>query len=198
MTDTLVFVNAGCGHEGSSLPSYFAGWNQLRVDIDISTNPDILTSITDLSRVADGSADAVWSSHTLEHLFAHEVPVALSEFRRVLKEDGFVCIVVPDLQVIADLIATDRLMETIYDSPAGPVSAHDMIWGFSPALASGKTAMAHHCGFTPTPFLKSLTDAGFEEILLRRKQTLELVAIAVPYYSEGTVHLERKLTELGF
>lgn len=169
-TRSRVFVNAGCGHSGSSsVPMYFDSWQQLRVDIDLSTNPDMLTSVTDLSVIEDATMHAVWSSHCLEHLFAHEVPMALAEFRRVLCQDGFACIVVPDLQAIANLIAKDRLDECIYESPSGPVTAHDMIWGFGPALASGQTAMAHHCGFTPTPLLKILTDAGFEEILYVEK-----------------------------
>lgn len=194
-----VFINAGCGYEGtSSPPPCFDSWQQVRIDVDPSTNPDVLASITDLSAIPDASVHAVWSSHCLEHLYAHEVPVALSEFRRVLRQDGFACIVVPDLQSIANLIAADRLDESIYESPSGPVTAHDMIWGFGPALASGKTAMAHHCGFTPTPFLKTLTHAGFDEILLRRKASLELVALALRYASDSSEHREQILTELGF
>jgi hypothetical protein len=58
--------------------------------------------------------------------------------------------------------------------------------------------MAHHCGFTPTPLIKSLTEAGFEEILLRRKGSLELVALALAHQAEDTNDLERILAELGF
>lgn len=194
-----VFINAGCGHEDSSwLPAYFESWKELRVDIDASTNPDLITSVTDLSAVPDATVHAVWSSHSLEHLYAHEVPIALGEFRRVLNPDGFVCIIVPDLQAIGNLIATDRLAEIIYESPSGPVTAHDMIFGFGPALASGSIAMAHHCGFTPTPLIKSLTEAGFEEILLRRKGSLELVAVAFAHRSGDPNSLEHILAELGF
>jgi SAM-dependent methyltransferase len=160
--------------------------------------PDILASIADLSAIPDATADAVWSAHCLEHLFAYEVPAALAEFRRVLRKTGFACIVVPDLQAIAEWIGTDRLHETIYESAAGPVTAEDMLWGFSPAISRGDIAMAHHCGFTPTLLLQRLTEAGFPEIILRRKSNLELVALALPRISDGVERRETLLADLGF
>ncbi len=159
--------------------------------------PDVVANIADLSVIPDRSADAVWSAHCVEHLFAYEVPMALAEFRRVLRKTGFACIIVPDLQSIAHWIATDRLHEPIYESAAGPVTAHDMLWGFGQAIARGKSAMAHHCGFTPTPFLQCLKEAGFAEIVLRRKSNLELVALALPQVSEGSERRETLLADLG-
>jgi hypothetical protein len=41
----------------------------------------------------------------------------------VLKDDGFLCLVVPDLQTIANYIVNDKLDEVIYESPAGPITA---------------------------------------------------------------------------
>ncbi|MBV8362791.1 MAG: class I SAM-dependent methyltransferase [Deltaproteobacteria bacterium] len=138
-----------------------------------------MANIADLSALPDRTVDAVWSAHCVEHLFAHQVPVALAEFRRVLRETGFACVIVPDLQAIAHWIATDRLRETIYQSEAGPVTAHDMLWGFGAAIARGKIAMAHHCGFTPSSFLDCFKEAGFAEIVLRRRSNyLELAALA--------------------
>ncbi len=152
-----VFINAGCGAPNNPrLPTLFRKWRQIRVDVDPDMTPDVVASIADLSAIPDRSADAVWASHCMEHLFAYEVPRALAEFRRVLKKTGFACIIVPDLQSIAHWIATDRLHEMIYESAAGPVTAHDMLWGFSEAIARGNGAMAHHCGFTPTLFLECL------------------------------------------
>jgi len=193
------FINAGCGPKANNrLPRYFSSWRQIRVDIDPDAKPDLVASITDLSSIPGGSVDAVWAAHCVEHLYLHDVLAALSEFRRVLRKTGFACIVVPDLQAIAEWIATDRLFETIYQSPAGPVTAHDMIWGFSPAIAAGKVAMAHRCGFTPTPFAECLTRAGFAEVQVRRKNSLELVAVALCQKSKREGLRGELLTELGF
>ncbi len=47
---------------------------------------------------ADGSADAVYHSHVLEHLDRDLVPAFLSEVRRALRPGGIQRIVVPDLE----------------------------------------------------------------------------------------------------
>jgi SAM-dependent methyltransferase len=195
-----VFLNAGSGPpENTRLPALFRKWKQIRVDVDPSMKPDVMANIADLSRIADASVDAVWSAHAPEHLFAHQVPAAFSEFRRVLKGAGFACIVVPDLQAIAQWIAEDRFHETIYQSKSGPVNAHDMVFGFGPAIACGKTAMVHHCGFTPTLFLERLKEAGFAEIVLRRRiPSLELVALVLKTPSDGAKRGRALMAALGF
>ena len=175
-----VLVNVGCGpREGTSLPAYFSSWRQVRVDIDAAAKPDVLADITDLSPIADGTADAVWAAHCIEHLYEHQVPVALAEFRRVLRDDGFVCVIVPDLQTVAQYVADDRLHEPLYQSPAGPVTPHDIVFGFGAAIASGQTSMAHRCGFTPGMLQRCFHGLPFGEVLLRRRSNaLELVAVA--------------------
>jgi len=174
-----LLVNAGCGPLGRTrLPAMFKDWQQIRVDLDPSVQPDIVASITDLSAIPSGSANALWSAHCIEHLYSHDVGRALNEFSRILADDGFACIIVPDLQAIAHYIATDKLHEVIYNSPAGPVTAHDMVYGFGTAIAQGRQDMAHRCGFTPTLMMQRLQETPFAEIILRRRsQALELAAI---------------------
>jgi hypothetical protein len=107
------------------------------------------------------------------------VSVALAEFRRVLRDDGFVCVIVPDLQTVAQYVAGDRLHEPLYQSPAGPVTPHDILFGFGAAIASGQTSMAHRCGFTPGMLQRCFHGLPFGEVLLRRRSVaLELVAVA--------------------
>jgi SAM-dependent methyltransferase len=175
-----VLVNVGCGaRDATALPDYFIDWRQLRVDVDPLVEPDIIADLTDLSAIADGSADAVWASHCIEHLYAHQVSRALSEFRRVLREDGFVCVIVPDLQTVGNYLVADRLDDAVYQSPAGPVTAHDIFFGFGKAIAAGRTSMAHRCGFTPGYLQRCFQQQEFGEFLLvRRSRDFELAAIA--------------------
>jgi SAM-dependent methyltransferase len=174
-----IVINVGCGPAGGArLPAFFSAWRQIRVDVDPAVEPDVVASATDLSAFAAGSAAAIWSAHCIEHLYAHDVTRALAEFHRVLAEDGFACIIVPDLQTIAQYIVADRLHDVLYTSPAGPVTAHDVLFGFGPALAQGRASMAHRCGFTPTVMLRRLDEARFAEIVLRRRPSLELAAVA--------------------
>src|ERR1035438_869599 len=194
-----VFLNAGCGSKGDSrLPPIFRSWDQVRVDLNPAMEPDIVASVVRLWALDAASVDAIWCAHCMEHLFAHQVPLALAEFRRVLRKDGFVCIVVPDLQEIAQWIGNDRLHETIYESTAGPITAQDMIWGFGAALSHGMMGMAHHCGFTPTVLLEHLKNAGFSEIVLRRKpERLELAGLALQRPSKSPEERNRRMAELG-
>src|SRR5689334_12552624 len=123
-------LHVGCGH--AKVHSAFSGheWHELRLDIDPAVKPDIIASITKMTAVPDESVDAVWSSHNLEHLYPHEVPHALREFRRILKPEGFALITLPDLQQVAKLVAADSLDEPAYVAPAGPVAPLDMLYGY--------------------------------------------------------------------
>ena len=117
--------------------------------------------MTDMSGVETGSMDAIFSSHNIEHLYPHEVPVALSEFKRVLKPDGFVVITCPDLRSVCALIAKDKLTEAAYTAPAGPIAPLDILYGHRPAMARGNLFMAHRCGFTERVLSGTLQSAGF-------------------------------------
>jgi SAM-dependent methyltransferase len=175
---TPIVANVGCGPRGSGgLPAYFERWRELRVDVDPSVQPDIIGDLTDLSAISDNSLDALWASHCVEHLYAHQVPKALREFHRVLKSDGFACILVPDLQTVANLIVADRLHEPMYQSAAGPITPHDVFFGYGNAIAAGRTSMAHRCGFTPTLLMQHLEAVPFADAVIRRRPTLELAAI---------------------
>jgi SAM-dependent methyltransferase len=189
-----LLVNLGSGPRGnSSLPPRLAGWQELRVDADSRVEPDLVADITDLSSIADGSVDAAWASHCLEHLYLHQTAQAVREIHRILREDGVFCLVVPDLQAIAHFIAEDRLHEVIYQSPAGPVTAHDMLFGFGAHLAAGRPMMGHRCGFTPT----LLHQAPFAEVVLRRRSNHELAGIACKQPTGGEAQRAELLATFG-
>lgn len=166
------FLHVGCGPKrkdqttrGFNTPE----WNELRLDINEAVNPDIVGTMLDMSAVADASVDAVFSSHNIEHLYPHEVPLALAEFKRVLKPDGVVVITCPDLQSVAALIAEDKLTEPAYVSPAGPIAPLDILYGHRPQLAAGNLYMAHRCGFTQKVLTSTLQAAGFAMVAAKRR-----------------------------
>jgi SAM-dependent methyltransferase len=174
-------LHVGCGHAGRArLPSCFQGseWQEIRYDIDPGVGPDLVGSMTDMGAIPAASMDAVWSSHNLEHLDAHQVPQALAEFRRVLKADGFALLTLPDLRAIARLIAGDRLAEPLYHSAAGPITPLDMLFGHQASLAAGNGFMAHRTGFSASTLGASLLAAGFEEVRVHEGRRWDLWAIA--------------------
>ena len=162
-----ILLHVGCGQKRKDQTTRGfrdAAWREVRLDIDPAVEPDVVGTMTDMSAVADGSVDALFSSHNIEHLYPYEVEIALAEFARVLRPEGFAIITCPDLQSVAALVAQDRLLDTAYDSPAGPIAPIDMIYGHRPALAEGNHYMAHRCGFTLKVLRAVLQGSGFPEV----------------------------------
>jgi SAM-dependent methyltransferase len=161
-------LHAGCGPKGSELPPDLRSYHEVRLDADAGVNPDILASIVAMPAVPTESFDAVYCSHTLEHLFPHEVALALKEFHRVLKEDGLLLVYVPDLQSVGAMLAQDKADEPIYLSAIGPVTPLDMIYGHRASVAAGQVLMAHKTGFTASVMRRALALAGFPNPEIRR------------------------------
>ena len=175
------FLHVGCGRKNKSQIRGFdnENWKEIRFDIDKNVNPDIEGTSTDMKLVDTGSVDAVYSSHNIEHIFPHEVPIALSEFYRVLKEDGIVVITCPDLQSVCEAVVKDKLLEPLYESPAGPISPIDILYGFRKFIARGNEYMAHKGGFTYSTLNTAFFEAGFKvRVGGRRPETWALWIVA--------------------
>ncbi len=159
-------LHVGSGPAGAPAVRGFEAkaWSITRVDANPDAKPDLLASQTDLSAVASGSCQALLSRHTLQHLYPHEVPKALTEFVRVLNATGYAVLSCPNLKSLAELVAQDKLGQTAYTSPAGAVAAIDLLYGPRRALAAGQLALAHHCGFTLKVLLATLRAAGFASV----------------------------------
>jgi SAM-dependent methyltransferase len=192
-------LNAGSGsYAARKIHPVFARdvWQEIRIDIDPRAKPDMVASITDLrSSFVPQSFDAIWSSHTLEHLYAHEVPSALAEFKRVLKPDGFALITSPDLEAVASLIVDHGLDHVAYTSPIGPITPLDMLFGHSDSIASGHLYMAHKTGFTCASLGRHFVDAEFPVVLVKR-QGLDLWALGLMQEADQA-NIQRKLLAAG-
>lgn len=77
------FIGVDNGHHDNAF-----GWKN-KADVIVET-------CERLDLFADKSCDMVFSSHLLEHLAFENVPAALSEWMRVLKSGGHLCLYVPD------------------------------------------------------------------------------------------------------
>lgn len=176
------FLHVGCGpqrKESTTRGFNTDEWIELRLDINEAVQPDIVGTMTNMSGVADASVDAIFSSHNIEHLYPHEVPVALDEFLRVLKPDGFVVITCPDLKSVCALVADDKLTEPAYISPAGPIAPLDILYGHRPPMADGNLYMSHRCGFTEKVISATLQTAGFLMVAtIARPTVFDLWAVA--------------------
>ena len=159
------FLHVGCGPKRKDRTTKaLSTWDELRFDIDVSVQPDLVGTMTDMSSVLSESVDAIFSSHNIEHLYPHEVPLALAEFLRVLKSDGIAVITCPDLKSVCALIAEDKLTDAAYTSPAGPIAPIDILYGLRSSMAQGNLYMAHRCGFTKKVLAGTLQASGFKSV----------------------------------
>jgi ubiquinone/menaquinone biosynthesis C-methylase UbiE len=178
---TVLHVGPGHRQSGAKLPQGFQGsdWQEIRLDIDPGNEPDIVGSMLDMAAVATGSVDALYSAHNIEHVYAHEVPLVLAEFLRVLKPSGVAVITCPDLQTVCALVADNKLNDAAYNSAAGPITPLDILYGHSAAVAAGHHFMAHKTGFTEKSLTQALQTAGFQSIASKRRSSgLDLWALA--------------------
>jgi predicted SAM-dependent methyltransferase len=120
-----------------------AGWIAVDAYVD---ECDLKAPMWDLP-FDDGAVDAIYSSHSLEHVTKFQVPPTLAEWRRVLRPGGTAEVIVPDLRWACrnwlQHQTTDWHMDVVFG-----LQTHD--------------GEAHRTGFTPKILQAYLADAGFE------------------------------------
>lgn len=164
MPEGKVLLNLGCGRsklEDLIFVDDLKDYAEVRVDLDASCNPDILSGIEELPLIQNESVDLVYSSHSLEHIYFHKIPQTLAEWYRVLKQDGELRIIVPNLKIPAQLVAEGKILEKMYDSPGGSVSAIDMFYGHRGQVQRNEYMM-HKTGFTKESAEIILTELGYK------------------------------------
>jgi predicted SAM-dependent methyltransferase len=91
-------LNIGCGYR------YHSDW----INIDhVKTGPEVI--VHDINKglpFENGSIDAVYHAHVLEHFSKHDGAQLIQECYRVLKPGGILRVVVPDLEQICRLYIT--------------------------------------------------------------------------------------------
>ncbi|HEY4066246.1 MAG TPA: methyltransferase domain-containing protein [Burkholderiaceae bacterium] len=160
-------LDVGANSKLIGIPEHYAGWNHLLLDIAPGPDIDLQMDARALADYGGARFDSIYSSHNLEHFYPHDVPKVLAGFVHVLKPDGFVDIRVPDLNSVLKAVV-DRGMElddVLYVSQAGPISAHDVIYGWGAQIErSGVDFFAHKRGFSAKSLTLALDAAGFVHI----------------------------------
>jgi predicted SAM-dependent methyltransferase len=159
-SDKKIVLNLGAGNVAlKEQTNYFNDWKEIRVDIK-ELNPDLVSDLTDLKEIPDQSIDAIWACHVIEHMYWHDLPKVLNSIVRVLKNDAFAIIRVPDLASIANLITND-ILTPVYTTDGGiEITPLDMLYsyrGFFDSTNQNKEynhAMLHKTGFTPKSILQ--------------------------------------------
>lgn len=157
-------LNVGGGSKDIALPPQYSGFEQVLLDIDPAGNPDVCCDARELATLEPAQFEAVYCSHNLEHYHRHDVPRVLAGFRHVLKPGGWAHVRVPDIPAVMRL-AVERgldVEDTLYTSPAGPISVLDVIYGLGRQIElSGVDFYAHKTGFSNRSLIRVLRQAGF-------------------------------------
>lgn len=157
-------LNVGGNNKAIPLPSQYAGWEHVLLDIDPRGMPDVVCDARQLTDLPGGVYDSVYCSHNLEHYYRHDAAKVLAGFAHVLKPEGFVLIRVPDLgQVMRTVVEKDMdVDDVLYESPAGPIAVRDVLYGYGVEIErSGNDFYAHKTGFTQRSLKNFLNAAGF-------------------------------------
>lgn len=198
MTKTL--LHAACGPatiatldwlRGSDDNPMFEGWAEVRLDIDSQYGADIVGDMRDVSTwrncgpnespgtrdVPFGPFDGIFCSHALEHLHLYDAPRCLGTFRSVLRAGGFMILVVPNFEAACRHVIEGH-GEKLYDSPAGPIFAHEVIYG-KENWTLDNAFQRHLTGYTPDLLRGLVVGAGFRVTSLS-VDPLNLLVGAVP------------------
>lgn len=134
--------------------------NYINVDGEyMSHHPDVI--IQDISQpfpLPDGCVDEILTVHVVEHLYRPQLVAVLSEWRRILKDDGFVATEWPDILKISRYIS---------DNPESLVSANPKIHKRTVLGIFGNMAryqddvMQHKWAYSELSLAQAFMEAGF-------------------------------------
>ncbi len=173
-------LNVGGNSKAIPIPEFYGGWQHDLLDIDPTGSPDIVCDAREMVDLPEGEYDSVYCSHNLEHYHRHDVFKVLSGFLNVLKEGAFAFIRVPDMEDLMKTAVARNLDidDFLYDSPAGPITVRDVIYGYGREIeTSGNDFFAHKTGFTKKSLTAILNEAGFSHVFAQTGN-LEVTAIA--------------------
>ena len=109
--------------------------------------------------VSNGYFDEIYSRHLVEHFYPWEAKDAIREWYRVLKDDGVVKMVLPDLEFSARQLLQGGMSQRL---PTKTNYEHAMA-GLYGWVSEAKPFMAHHWGYTRKT-LSDLVEPYFKEV----------------------------------
>jgi len=158
-----LLLNVGSANS-KDVPAIYRRWDQHSLDIDPDVKPDIVCDARDMLRLPPAKYDAVYCSHCLEHFHRHELPRVLAGFAHVLKPSGFTHVIVPNMQAVVEAMVGHDIHDTFYVSAGGPITFHDVIYGWGRQVAGGNSYYCHKTGFTEKSLAKVLR-ADFSTVM---------------------------------
>ncbi len=195
VTNMKLYLNLGCGESGDEIVhQLFKGpsWQGIRIDDDEEVKPDLKTSMVTLQGVDEFisetyptcSVSGIFSSHALEHLHPDDAFFALCVWREfLLTHSGTLSKLIlrlPDFGAACEMVASGKGHSTMYQSPAGRITALDIIFGYS-GFTKARPSMGHHWGYTRDHLERVILEAGWSSVnVVQDRTAFELYAFATP------------------
>jgi SAM-dependent methyltransferase len=181
-----IVLNIGCGDTRvKEIKPFFSDWIEIRADL-YHDDVDVKCDLVSMNEIATESIDCLWASHILEHQYWHEIPQIFSNIRRVLKDDGFVVITVPDIGAIADRIK-DSLIDPIPEFNG--LSALDIIYGDRNRLRKGGIGELHKIAFTLQTLSMTINEFKLSGFIRQEKYQLTAVCFKKTIQEDILHHL---------
>lgn len=135
-------------------------WVTINCDDELRAAPDYLADITaragELDAIlAPGSVDVFRCAHVLEHLDADQIVPSMAYWRKFLKPDGKLLIVVPSLGAMA-IDYVDGLI---------PFDVFAAVAYVPPSRIRGHVEELHHWGFDAHTLIAALRETGYTDIV---------------------------------
>lgn len=162
--ETPSVLNVGGASKQIAIPANYSGWSHFLLDIAPGPDVDVVLDARQLTTLDAEQFDAIYCSHNLEHYYCHDGAKVLAGFMHVLKPNGYADIRVPDMTAVLKAMVTRNMDidDVLYTAPAGPISVHDVIYGWGAEIErSGVDFYAHKRGFTAKSLTAALQAAGF-------------------------------------
>ena len=137
-------LHLGCGK--NKLDGY------INCDISSEVKPDKIVNLEKRLPFKNNSVDEIYSSHSLEHCSMNAVPAMLKDWNRVLKENGKIHVIVPELEAC---------LKNFLNAP------EEERWGYRIEYIFGGQdhqvgQQIHKSGFTVARLRKLVENAGFQ------------------------------------
>ncbi|KAF5045937.1 hypothetical protein DSECCO2_476050 [anaerobic digester metagenome] len=142
-------LNVGCG------TVKFPGW----INIDIIPAADLILDVRKKLPFENNSVDMIYSEHFIEHITFNKGKKTVTEFCRVLKEDGVLRIATPDLDHLIEKYCKNWKDQDWLSWPE-----HEFIQTRGQMINISFRWWGHQYLYNEEDLTKLLKEAGFKEI----------------------------------
>jgi len=191
--DNWINVDYALGSQLAKIPLFSLVNSQLKI-FNLTWEENIF--IHDLRKIfpwSDNEIDCIYSSHTLEHLSKDQGHYFLQECHRVLKQDGIIRIVVPDLKEFVECYTRGEMLAEDFVKKLGA-------WQESNHQSSLKKifqrflSFPHQCMYDQASLMRIMSNIGFKCQIKNpfESEIDDIKIIELPDRTESAVIVEGK------